>query len=402
MSIFARRQATERRAFQGYDLADAVKDMRNARLGGGWSNVTVTPDTVLTVPAVFASVQLTAGVISQLPFEEYVDAPGRTIRDKAPSSALLASPSVDVTPEDWRFQAVESAQLHGNAIGVIVGRDRRFHPTQVELVHPRRVQVRIDPTTREVIWRVDNSPIDRFDIWHMAGRPHLGTPLGMGLAEYMAEVAQVGIAARRYGSDWFNSGGGPVAVVRPHRDPGDEGAVRLKAKISEAIRTRAPLILPKDIEQEAWQGSKPSDAELVQLLRQNATDCAMFFAVPPELVGGRTGDSMTYSNAEHRMIDLLAFGVGYWLKKLERALERSLPRGREVHADEAEIIRTDIKTRTDVAVSQVRGGLKTQNEARGDLDLPPDPMGDRLLWPPNSVQVQTVDDSALTSNTPRE
>lgn len=376
--------------------------MTAARLSGGWSSVTVTPDSVLSVPAVFASVQLTAGVISQLPFEEFIDAPGRTIRDPASPSPLIVSPSADVAPEDWRFQAVESAQLHGNAVGVIVDRDRRMNPTQVELVHPNRVQVRIDKSTRALLWRIDNSPVDRFDIWHMPGRPHVGSPLGVGLAEFMATSAQVGIAARRYGADWFNSGGGPVAVVRPHRDPGDEGASRLKAKIAEAIRTRAPLVLPKDVEQERWEGSKPSDAELVQLLRQNATDLSMFFLVPPELVGGRTGDSMTYSNAEHRMIDLLAFGVGYWLNKLERALERSLPRGRDVHADEQAIIRTDIKTRTDVALSLVRGGIKTQNEARGDLDLPPDPQGDRLLWPPNSVQVQTVDDSALTSDTPRE
>lgn len=402
MSIFARRGVAEQRGFEGYGLTEAVRDMTAARLGGGWSDVTVTPDSVLTVPAVFGCVQLTAGIISQLPFAEFVDAPGRAHRDPAAPSPLLTAPSADVPFEDWVFQAVESAQLHGNTVGVVVSRDRRFHPTQVEIVHPKRTQVRIDPVTRALLWRIDGAPVDRMDVWHMAGRPALGMPVGVGLAEYMETVARVGIAGRRYGADWFRSGGGPVAVVRPHRDPGDEGAQRLKAKIAEAIRTRAPLVLPKDVDQESWAGSNPSDAELVQLLRQNATDVSMFFAVPPELVGGQTGDSMTYSNAEHRMIDLLAFGVGYWLNKLERSLQRSMPRGREVHADEQAIIRTDIKTRTQVAIDLVRGGLKTQNEARGDLDLPPDEMGDRLLWPPNSVQVQTVDDSALTSDTPRE
>jgi hypothetical protein len=49
---------------------------------------------------------------------------------------------------------------------------------------------------------------------------------------------------------------------------------------------------------------------------------------------------MTYSNVEHRVLDLLAFGVSFWLVKLEKALTRSRPPGVQVKANEAAIIRT--------------------------------------------------------------
>jgi HK97 family phage portal protein len=370
-----------------------------ARRSGGWAGVSVTPDEVLKVPAVFGCVQLTAGVISQLPFDEYVNATGRTVRQEInPPSPLISNPSADIAAEDWRFSAIESAQLHGNAVGVIARRDRRDNPVQVELIHPNRTETRIDPVTRALSWRIDGQPVERDDIWHMVGRPQIGSPLGMGLVEYMALVAGTSIAARRYGADWFASGGGPTVVLRPHNDPGDAGAKTLKEKVTEALRSRSPLVLPKSVDQEAWQGSKPSDADLVEMLRQNSTDVAMFFTVPPELVGGSTGDSMTYSNTEHRIIDLLAFGAAYWLNKLEKSLTRSLPPGHYVKANESAIIRSDVKTRTQTLVDQIRGGLMTQNEGRGLLDLPNYDEGDRLLWPPYS-QVPPNDPAA---SNPRE
>lgn len=390
MSIFNRSQRREERGFTGYDVPDAIRDMSMARRNGGWSKLTITPDNIQQVPAVFACTQLTAGVVSQMPFDEYRKAPdGRRI--EVTPSMLLESPSADVTPEDWRFQAVESAQLHGNTVGAIVSRDRLGYPTQVELLAPSRVQVRVDRDTRQLVWRVDNSPMDRDDLWHMVGRPHIGSPLGVGLVEYMFTAAGMGLAARRFGNDFFTSGGAPVVVVQPQTDPGPEGAQTLKDKVSDAIKNRAPLVLPQSIQQEQWKGSPPADAELVELLRQNATDIAMFYVIPPELVGGVSGDSMTYSNTEHRIIDLLTFGVSFWLTKLERSLSRSLPRGRYTKANEAALIRTDIKTRTEVLVNEVRGGLRAPNEGRAILDMEPRPGGDELLWPPFATHLTGVE-----------
>jgi HK97 family phage portal protein len=369
----------EERALTLDPVREAMLRMSNARLSGAWAGVPVTPETVLSVPAVWACTQLTAGVISQLPFDEYRKVDGGRL-EVAPSQ-LLVNPSADVPFEDWVFQAIESAQLHGSAYGAIVSRDRSMWPTQVELIHPDRIQTRINPETRVIEWKVDNQPFPAEDLWRMTGRPALGTPLGLPLLHYMGQVAGVGIAARKYGSDWFAEGGAPSAVISPARDPGEAGAAELKQKVINMLRSRQPVVMPQDVEVKPWGGSTPKDAQLVDLLRNNATDIAMFYLVPPELVGGATGDSMTYSNVDARVLNLLVFGVSYWLTKLEKAFTRSIPRDRYVKANESAIIRTDVSTRTKVLATEIQNGIRTINEARQLLDLEPLPGGDSLLAP---------------------
>jgi HK97 family phage portal protein len=376
MSIFARQRVPEQRD----QSLDVMRELRMARLQGSWAGVPVTPESVLSVPAVWACTQLTAGVISQLPFGEY-----RKVGDgrvELPSGPLLTNPSVDVPFEDWVFQVIESAQLHGSAYGMVVTRNRLGYETQVEIIHPSRVSVRVNPTSKVIEWKVDNAPVPSEDLWRMTGRPALGSPLGLPLLHYMGQVAGTGIAARKYGAEWFGQGGAPAAVIAPSRDPGVDGAEALKQKVINMLRSREPVVIPQDVEIKPWGGSTPQDAQLVDLLRNNATDVAMFYLVPPELVGGATGDSMTYSNVDARVINLLVFGVSYWLTKLEKSLSRSIPRDRFVKANESAIIRSDVKTRSEVLSSDIRSSIRTPNEVRALLDLPPVDGGDQLLWPP--------------------
>jgi hypothetical protein len=84
------------------------------------------------------------------------------------------------------------------------------------------------------------------------------------------------------------------------------------------------------------------------------------------------------------MLDLLAFGVSFWLVKLEKALTRSRPRGVYVKANEKAIIRSDVKTQIEMIARQVSGGLITQNEGRALLDRQPLTGGD-VLWQPRQT-----------------
>lgn len=384
MSLFAR---PERRAypagskFVGHDLR---QELEHARMRGAWTGVSVTPDSALMIPAVWQCEMLTAGLISQLPFDQFRTAPDGQRIEVAPSP-LLTNPSADVAPEDWRFQAIESAQLHGGAYGRIVAFDADLRPTQVELVHPQYVQARYRMADRTIEWKFFGQVVPPDQVWHMPGRPELGSPFGISLMDYMLEAVGVGIAGRKYGADWFRHGGAPTAVVRPARDIGQDGAERLKQKIREMLSTREPAVMPQDVLVEPWKGSTPEDAALVEMLRANSTDIANFYGVPPEFVGGDTGKSMTYSTTEHQLIQLMMFGVSYWLTKLEHAFSRALPPGEFVKANEGAVIRTDIKTRTEVLTTELRAGVRTQNEVRQLLDLPLVDDGDQLVWPPFSV-----------------
>jgi HK97 family phage portal protein len=354
------------------------------RSGSTWAGVSITPEAALSVPWVWSCLQLTAGVISTMPVDEYVRRDG-VAEPVSSMSPLLVAPSAQVSLEDWIFQHIESMIMHGGAWGAIVARDRAMHPTQVELVSPTVVTVRQDRFGGEWSVRFDGKVMDRDEVWYVPGRTRAGSPFGIGLLDYMLETVAVGVAARKYGAQFFGDGAHPTMVVTPPTNPGEDGAKALKARLLDILRgNREPLIVPNGTQVEPWQ-TNPSDAALVEVLRQNATDGAQFFLVPPELVGGVTGDSATYANVEARVLNLLAFGVAFWLTKWERAISRQLPRPRFVKLNEAAIIRTDEKTKIDVLATAVRAGLRTQNEGRVKLDLSPRDDGDRLNWPPNTT-----------------
>jgi len=353
-----------------------VKFLRQQRVD--YSSVSSSYGDMLSIPAVWKSLQLTAGIISVMPVDAYRDREDeRTELSTLPP--LLRQPSAMVAREDWVFQAVESMIMHGDCFGVIVARDGRLFPTQIELVDPAKVSV-VERDGR-LEYKIDRRPVPAEDIWHVPGRPKLGSKFGVGLIEHMAQTAGVALAARKYEQQWYSDGAHPTAIIRPSVDPGPDGAQRLKDRLLSIVRgNREPLILPPNTDFQTLQ-ENPVNSALLEAMRANATDIANFTGVPPELVGGSSGDSMTYSNVEARVLDLLAFGVQYWMVKLENALSRCLPQPVFVKFNEAAVIRTDIKTKVDTLVAQVAGGLMTQNEARKPLDLPAMPGGDVLFGP---------------------
>lgn len=369
----------ERRAAPGVSQWDAALDrLSQARLGGTYAGLVADYDSMLAVPAVWKSLQLTAGIISVMPLDEYTRSDQAATTEVRPSQ-LLSAPSASVPLEVWIYQHVEAQIMHGDAIGRIVNVDRTGWPTQVELVPNTCVRVERDRATGRLRWSFDNKPIPEDQVWHVPGRPgRAGSPFGVGLIEYMATTAGISLAARKYEAQWFGDGAHPTSILQTPTDPGATGAETLKEKLRSLTRgNREPLVLPVGVTLNSFQ-ENPVNSALLEALRANATDVAHFFGVPPELVGGASGDSMTYSNVEARVLDLLAFAVQFWMVKLEKALTRALPRPRFAKFNEASVIRTDQKTKIETLVAAVAGPVMTPNEARLPLDLLPVEGGDVL------------------------
>lgn len=368
------RARTERRVAS----LDATTAALMQRRQVSYSTLTASYADMLTVPAVEKSLRLTAGAISVMPIDAF-RADGGPGAEVATRPRLLREPSARVPLEVWLHQAVESMIMHGDVFGQIVSRDARDAPTQIELVDPTQVEVRVKDG--RLTWRFDRKLVEADDVWHVVGRPQRsGSMFGIGLIETMASTVGVTLAARKYESQWFEDGAHPTSIIRPSIDPGKEGAEALKARVLAITRgNREPLILPPNTDFETLQ-ENPVTSALLEALKENAADIAHFFSIPPELVGGSSGDSMTYSNVESRILDLLAFGVQFWMVKIERALERAFPgEPFTVKLREGGFVRTDMKTKVETLAMQVSGGLMTPNEGRKLLDLPPLPGGDQLI-----------------------
>jgi phage portal protein BeeE len=71
----------------------------------------------------------------------------------------------------------------------------------------------------------------------------------------------------------------------------------------------------------------------VQTMRLTASQIASIYGIPPEMIGGETGGSMSYSSPEQRQIELVQFSLLPWLALLESHLSNLLPRGQYVKFD---------------------------------------------------------------------
>jgi HK97 family phage portal protein len=304
------------------DQSQLAWEGMRARRMDGWAHVPVTPDIALEVPAVSACVHGIAGAISTLQIHGYrQDAQGMP----APTASLprlWREPSAELSPEDWIYRHLQAQMLDGMAWGRIVARDARLSPTQVELVPAEVVTVRTDKSTGLMEFRFDGQMIDREDVWRVGDLPSRTGIFGAALVDRMRTSLQVQLAARKYLLQWFTDGAHPTAILTTDANPGEQGAEKLKARLLSIMRgNRDPLVLPAGTSLTQFQNN-PDQSKVIDVLKQSANDLATFFLTPPELAGGETGSSMTYSTTEQQQIMVLQRAVRYWMVKLERALTR--------------------------------------------------------------------------------
>lgn len=357
----------------------------------------VTTDQALRLGPVYAAGRLLADNIAAMPLQQYRRKSDDT-HERLPLASLFSSPSTQGNLHDWVYRAVTSLAYRGNAIGYIANWDAQEFPTTIEWLNPDWVQV-LDTAVSgpgsftNPIWYVLGRPTPPERLVHipwfvMPGRIWGLSPLGA----YAATVS-TGLSAQQFASQWFTNGGVPPATFQNSTQEVDqEKADAIKKMLVQAIRTHAPLVYGKD-----WQYTPisvgASEAKFVDTMRLTASQIAAIYGIPPELIGGETGGSLSYSSPEQRQIELVQFTLLPWLTKLESHFSSLLPGGdgrvgQYVKFDVDALIRTDIFTRWSVyAVARSIGAI-SNNEIRARENMPPIPGGDD--YTPFSVKAPTA------------
>lgn len=360
-----------------------------------WAGVPVTPSSAKTHPTVWRSLQIIAGTAATLPIDA-VRKVGQIRQPLPQQPRLLVSPSGEMRRRDWVYQAVESLLLHCNIVGIVGDRDDMMRPTQIELVDVETVQARkVDGRWQ---WKVAGKEVPTDDIWHVAMNPPAGSIFGVPLLEHARHAIGVGLAAQKYTGQWFADGAHPTAVFESDQEVNDRQAKTIKQRIMDAVKgTREPLVLGLGGKLKPWQ-STPSDSQLVETWAQNTTAVANYFGLPPEFVGGTTGDSMTYTNMEARGLHLSQYCLLLWLDPLEKALSDALTKPVEARFNYDAALRVDTITRYRAHDLAIRMGLANVDERRVLEDLPPlpDGKGQEYLWPPYRAFPTAADQEAAT------
>jgi len=344
--------------------------------------------------AVYACVDLLVRLIAwQMPV--YVgDTPVSVARPGVLSITENPHPEPQMTRQHWEAQVLESAIMRGFAAGLVTSFSDRGFPRQILPVQPDLIGWSDEGGRWR--WTVDGRPAELWqaggDLWVAPSmRVPAGRPVGRGVLWHAQQHVVLGLSAGKFGRDFFDAGGMPVAHGKVLDTPNltEEQATTLKRRIVQATRNREPLVTGSNFELGTIH-INAEESQFLETMQANVADVCRFFGVPPEAVGGSSGDSMTYANVEGRNLALLTNTVGAWMQWLEAMWSTLLPGRQAVALDPEALLRTSVPTLFTTALNAVGGqgnapGLLTVNEARAMLGYDPFPGADTLMVPSNYV-----------------
>lgn len=339
------------------------------------SSPSMTADRAMSVVPVYAATKLIAETASTLPLHAYTRTPdGSRARDVLPES---------VGGVAWRMQAFMSALLRGNAIGLLSGVSSNGWPKACTWVHPDRVRVQEASKGHPRAWFIDGREVPDAEILHVPAVVMPGKTLGISPVSAFALTFDAGHKAQEASRDWARNRAIPGVTMKNSSKtltPTDADAIgeRLKSK----LRNGEPLAFGND-----WDLTvltiPAGDAAFLESIKATATQIASIFSIPPEMIGGESGGSLTYNTVEQQAIQFLTYTIRPWLVRFEEALGAKLmPPGRYVQFAVDGLIRVDTEARYRIHKMAREMGLRNVDELRELEDLQPLPNGQGQSYAP--------------------
>lgn len=388
MSLFRRAAAPQTRMWTAEPLIAPFPGATGFP-GGGSSSVT----SALRVSAVWACVRLLADTVSMMPLGAFTMR--GEVREPQPLPPLFVKPSDDATTPEWVYMLLVSLLLRGNAYGRIVSTDTYGYPTQVELLSPDGVKVRLDGSGVPV-YVINGTEVGRQRIMHLRAYRMPGSALGLSPIQYAQAALQTDRAAQAFGHGFFVDGAHPSAILTTDQDVNQDGARVIKDRFRAAVQGREPAVLSGGLTYQAVQVA-PNESQFLETRKATVPEIARMFGVPPEMIAGEAGNSMTYANVEQRSLDFLTYSVQPWLTRLESAFSEMLPGKRHVRFDTSVLLRTDMETKFKATAIGIASHQLLPDEARAMFDRAPFTDAEKAA---TALVPMTVTPSGLPKDTP--
>jgi HK97 family phage portal protein len=280
----------------------------------------------------------------------------------------------------WLHRCVTSLGLRGNAYGLITSRDGFGFPTAIEWLDPGLVIT--DDRPGMTGWLYNGRELDKSQVVHIPLFAMPGQRVGLSPVASFAKTLGVGLQAQTYASDWFAAGGRPPGEFQnQEKTVSQDEAEQIKARLVSAIRTHTPLVYGVDWKYNAIS-VPPEEAQFIETMKMTTNQIAAIYGIPPEMIGGESGSSMTYANVEQQQINFVMFTLRPWLVILESVFSALLPDRQYVRFNVDALIRADLKTRWEVNQIRVNLGESNIDEIRAQEDKDPLPDGQGETYGP--------------------
>lgn len=330
--------------------------------GGDTSLIGSSIQSALRVVPVYAATSLIADLIATSPMHAFRDQ-GNGVRTVLPTQPkLVTKPAKFGGRITWMTQALSSVLLRGNAVGVILNRDRVGTATTVAWQHPDNVQ--IDESGFLPRFFVGGLEVPSTEIVHIPAYVVGDSIVGLSPLRLFRMQIEAGLQAQSFGLDWYRNGTPPSGVLKNSAKTIDaKEADKIKARFRAAVAGNDLFVTGSDWDYKALTVS-PADAQFLEQIKATATQMAAVYRVQPEDIGGETGSSLTYSTQELNDIRLSRRALLPWTSRFEEALTELLPPAQYVRINLDAGIRADLKSRMEAHEIATRIGVETNDEAR--------------------------------------
>jgi len=282
------------------------------------SSVTITPDSAVTISAVWACLRYLSQTVAVLPWHVVLQTEkGLEVQTRHPIDYVIND---RVSPEWSSFQFRETmmhwALRWGNAYAEIefnsAGRPAAMWP-----IHPERVKVCRDPETNALFYEVDGKlEFNASEMFHLRGFGE--GVVGVNVVTYAAECLGWAKAAQMFGASFFGNGMNINGVVKVKKELSIPALKKLKEELAglyKGIRNaNRTAVLDQDME---WEqvSVDPNKAQFIQTNQHLVEEVCRWFGVPPHKIMHLLRG--TFSNIEHQSIEVVVDSVSPWAKRLE-------------------------------------------------------------------------------------
>lgn len=346
---------------------------------------TVTIDSALGVPAVFASVNFIAGTLAGLPLHVYRKTEdGREKVSGGVAPILHDAVNDESSSFEWRKWFFEQVLTGGRGLSFIernkAGRVKNIWPMELSKATVKRVGGRKVYEYAEGGKKHTYAAADVIDV------PFMLKPDGVAhRSPIMSNKDAIGLAqaVTKHGGKFFHQGGVPPFAVTGQFNSGaamQRASDDLQAAVRKSAKeNRLALTLPAGLEIKQI-GADAEKMQMVETQRFCVEQIARIYSLPPTFLQDLSHG--TFSNTEQQDLHFVKHTIKRWVEQFEQELNLKLF-GRSNTSLYAELnvdglLRGDFKTRMEGWAQAIMTGQVMPDEARTAENRPKAPGGDRL------------------------
>lgn len=374
---------------------DAVKDM--LRGSNTASGAIVTEASAMRVAAAWRCVNIIAGSIGSLPLD-LIQRMGEDVRQPAVGHPLrrilTVKPNPWQTPSEFRRMMQANLLLRGNGYArkVMVGKQVAalipLHPDRVhaEQLNSLEMRYKVSGTNGSTI------ELTQKDMLHLRGMSLDGVT-GMSVLSNMRESLGLALQTEQAGARLFKNGMLSGGVIEHPGKLSEQGAKNLMASLDErngGAENAGKWILSEEGMKFNPVSLSAEDAQWLGARDFQRYDIAMFFGVPPHMIGATEKSTSWGSGIESQGIGFVTYTLNDWIKTWEETIKRDLLQETEWESLDARfnvngLLRGDAKGRWEGYVKGLQWGVYSPNEIRALEDQNPRDGGDIYYDPPNTA-----------------